>query len=130
MSHNGAWLVDLIAAENISRDLCLQLSEDQIALLSSHMAEHRRDAVELTGSRLLSNALESIRELIVGQQNFRSVEWSNGCRSAEEAVVKAMSRTMLEIAPPKAVSRGSILRSRIEHARRNAKLNALTIRHR
>ena len=119
MAESSVWLVDKIAAEAIIRDLGLQLGEPQIACVAERLAEHRINTFDLGASRIQSKIATTVQD-VVSAHSYRSTDWSEGCRSAEAAILTMASRLLAETKPVKQRSKGEILRTMVKKARSRA----------
>ena len=117
MADSKVWAVDRVAAINLGRALGLSLDADQISTAASLLAEHRTSTFDLAVSRIRSNILSRIHSMTLGEHEWRNPDWSDGCRSAERAIMTATSEELLEISPTSKCSKGQILRRMLGQAR-------------
>lgn len=117
-SHVGH--IDQIAAALLVRDIGLVLDGEQMGELERHLAKHRTSTLDLAVSRIQARISDAILRLVGEAQAYRSGDWSNGCRSAEAAVLAITSDVLYEIRPREARSKGQILRAMLRQARKRS----------
>jgi hypothetical protein len=120
MNDSKTWMVDQIAAANIGRALGLELDEQQLATVGEHLAEHRASALDMAASRIRETILERVYQARLAVHERRSAEWSEGCRSAEHAIMAMSSTDLLALPAAETVSQGQVLRTLIRHARKRS----------
>jgi hypothetical protein len=118
MIDSKVWAVDRVAAANLGRALGLNLDDEQLNIAAGVLAEHRTSAFDMAVSRIRSSILERIHEVMLNAQEWRSADWSEGCRSAEHAILTITSDELLEVGPIRERSKGQILRTMLGQARK------------
>lgn len=118
MTDSGVWTVDQLAAARVVRELNLSLSAHDTERLAELLADHRFDALDFAISRARVTVSDAIRD-VLDRNRHKSGEWSDGCRSAEMAILTEMSGAIQNLKPKRTRSKGQVIRSLIRQARRN-----------
>ncbi|MET3763140.1 hypothetical protein [Sphingomonas sp. UYEF23] len=128
MNKSSVWIVDQLAAARVIRELNLSVTESGINRLAELLADHRLDAMDLAISRTQLTISNAIRDLL-GRNRHKSGEWSDGCRSAEMAILTDTLDAIQIMRPKQTRSKGQVLRSLMRQARKTDRLMTRTVSH-
>ena len=118
MNDITVWASDQLAANNLTAELGVELTESQLGAAAEHFARHRLDAYEWMAERVHSAILERLEKVSVASRKERRIEgWADGFNRAEETVVTMALEEIIGLAgrPPR--SKGQVLRTMIRRAR-------------
>lgn len=117
MDNATQWSVDRLAASNLLAALKLDASDDLIDIVARHFAEHRRSIASWTADRIRDAIFREMEESSMSLFAHRSEDWANGFGHAEQIIMTAQPKDLLNLDPAPARSKGQILRAMVRQAR-------------
>jgi hypothetical protein len=113
----SAWSIDRIAALNLLADLGLEHSAENIAKATRHCADHRRHAIRWAAEKAHGTIVGRLEDAATAEFLREHPERAEGYRFAEQQVMTAAPRDLLQLAPEESPSKGQILRHLVRRAR-------------
>jgi hypothetical protein len=120
MSDERVWSVDLIAANNLAKELGLDADDAQLQIFAAHFARHRFDGYEWAAQRTRSAMLARLESALMEGQGVRSDAWYSGFVAAEEVALTVSDEELLGLSDHHVRTQGQVLRAMVRQAKAQA----------
>jgi hypothetical protein len=114
-----SWSVDELAANRLVAELELVATDDTVAQIAHHFAQHRRSMMEWAAQRIRDNMREALESASTSNFSRHGDAWVSGFNRAEELLLTLSPAELLSLEREQPRSQGQYLRQMIREARQD-----------